>query len=716
MSLKNKRQVNKREWQYNRKHFGIGVFFIVGLIFVIFISRFFYVGIYKRVDGVNLPKRVAQLYASKTEVKAQRGTIYDADNQPIAEDTSTYSIYIILSKKAVAFGKREYLSDKDKNKAARVLSKNLPISYERVKKILNPVDKDTYQVELSNAGKNISLETKKKIASAGITGINFKESQARLYPNGVFASHIVGIAENESGKMVGVMGLEKAFNSDLTGVNGVRSFEKDVHGTPIPGKKIKTQKAKDGDNVYTTIDSRLQTYLETLLTQAQNKYHPASTNAILMNAHTGEIVAASQRPTFNAQTKEGIDQVWRNTLAEDSYEPGSTMKVLTMSAAIDSGIYNSSSTFKSGTYKIDGKTIDDWDTNGWGYITYQDAFVRSSNVGMAHLEQTMGSKVWLKYIKRFGLLKSTGSVIPNEASGSIEYKYPIDQANTAYGQGVTVTGLQMMQAFSAIANGGKMVKPQIVKKIVNPNNGKVILKNKTDIVGQPIKKETANKVLEMMQDVVYDKNGTGSAYKIDGYRIGVKTGTAQIGNSSGTGYLTGDTNYIFSVVGMAPATNPKYILYITMKQPSTMGNGTSSQMLASVFNPVMKRALEEDKETTTSTPQIKVADVVGKSTTVAKMKLSGAGLFVTTIGNGNKVIAQSVSKNSVLLSGERVIILTNGEKTMPDISGWSRSDVLKLSSLLGIKFNISGTGYVNSQSVATNKSLSDVESVNVQLK
>ncbi len=130
----------------------------------------------------------------------------------------------------------------------------------------------------------------------------------------------------------------------------------------------------------------------------------------------------------------------------------------------------------------------------------------------------------------------------------------------------------------------------------------------------------------------------------------------------------------------------------------------------------MKRALEEDKETTTSTPQIKVADVVGKSTTTAKMKLSGAGLFVTTIGNGNKVVAQSVSKNSVLLSGERVIILTNGEKTMPDISGWSRSDVLKLSSLLGIKFNISGAGYVNSQSVATNKSLSGVEMVNVQLK
>ncbi|KRL04673.1 penicillin-binding transpeptidase domain-containing protein [Liquorilactobacillus oeni] len=716
MSRKYKRQIDRRTQQTNRKLYGRGIFFVVALLFALFIGRFFYIATFKSVNNVNLPKKAAQLYASKSEVKAQRGTIYDSDNQPIAEDTSTYTVYIILSKTAVAFGKREYLADSEKNKAAKVLSNNLSIGYDQVKKILNPADKDTYQVELGNAGKNISLETKKKIEDAGLPGINFKESQARLYPNGVFASHIIGLAENESNKMVGVMGLEKVFNTQLSGVNGVRSFEKDVRGTPIPGSKVKTRKAKNGDNVYTTIDSRLQTYLETLMTQAQDKYNPQTMSAVLMDPHTGEIKAASQRPTFNAQTKDGVGQIWRNILVEDGFEPGSTMKVLTMSAAIDSGIYNSNSTFKSGTYKIDGKMVDDWDTNGWGNITYRDAFIRSSNVGMAHLEQQMGAKRWLSYIHRFGLLSSTDSGLLNETKGSIEYKYPIEQANTAYGQGINVSVFQMIQAFSAVANNGKMVKPQIVKKVVNPNTGKTVTKIKTKVVGQPIKKATAKKVLSMMQDVVYNQNGTGSAFKIDGYPIAVKTGTGQIGNSSGTGYLTGDTNYTFSVVGVAPANDPQYVLYLVMKQPKTFANNTSGQMLASVFNPLMKRALDEKKESVSSSNnQVVLKNEVGKNAASVRKELSNSGLLVVEVGSGKKILAQSESQGSVLLSGERIIIMTGGEKTMPDITGWSRSDVAKLGKLLGIEFDFSGSGYVSSQSVAANKSLVNVSKVAVQL-
>lgn len=717
MSKQSKRQIDRRIQQKNRKLYGRGIFFIVALLFALFIGRFFYIAVFKTANGVDLPKRVAQLYASKTEVKAQRGTIYDANNQPIAEDTSTYSIYIVLSKSAVAFGKRQYLAESEKTKAAKILSQNLTISYDQVLKILNPSDKETYQVELGTAGKNISLETKKKIEAANLPGINFKESQARLYPNGIFASHLIGLAENESNKMVGVMGLEKIFNKQLAGVNGVRSFEKDVRGTPIPGSKVKTRKAKDGDNVYTTLDLRLQTYLETLMTQAQEKYHPQSMSAVLMDPKTGEIKAATQRPTFNAQTKDGLNQMWRNILVEDGFEPGSTMKVLTMSAAIDSGIYNQNSTFKSGTYKIDGKTVDDWNTNGWGNITYRDAFIRSSNVGMAHLEQQMGAKRWLNYIHRFGLLRSTSSGLLNETKGSIEYKYPIEQANTAYGQGINVSVLQMMQAFSAVANDGKMVKPRIVSKVVNPNTGKTVYQTKTKVVGQPIKKSTSKKVLSMMQDVVYNQNGTGSAFKIDGYRIAAKTGTGQIGNSSGTGYLTGETNYTFSVVGVAPADNPQYILYLVMKQPKTFANGTSGEMLASVFNPLLKRALDEKQESsTTSSTQVTIQNEVGQTAATVRQQLSNSGLLVVEVGNGKKVLAQSENAGSVKLSGERIILLTGGEKVMPDLSGWSRSDVAKLGKLLGIEFDFSGSGYVSSQSVAANKSLTGVSKVSVQLK
>lgn len=164
-------------------------------------------------------------------------------------------------------------------------------------------------------------------------------------------------------------------------------------------------------------------------------------------------------------------------------------------------------------------------------------------------------------------MKSTDSGLSsNESSGSIEYKYPIEQANTAFGQGINVTVLQMMQAFSSVANNGEMVKPYLIEKIVNPTTGKTIKTGKKTVVGHPIKKSTAEKVRDMMQDVVNDPNGTGNAYKIDGYDIGVKTGTAQI--SGNNGYLTGETNYIFSVAGMAPIKDPQYVLYVTMKQPA----------------------------------------------------------------------------------------------------------------------------------------------------
>lgn len=715
MIKKNERETKKRR-QQNRKRFGRWIFFSVAIIFAMFIGRFFYIAVFQSVDHVNLKKSVAKLYASKTEIKAQRGTIYDADNQPIAEDTSTYTIYIVLSKTAVAFGKREYLADKDKDKAAKVLSKNLSISYDQVKKVLNPENQDTYQVELGTAGKNISLETKNKIEAANIKGINFTESQARLYPNGTFASQLIGIAENNNGKMVGVMGLESQYNKLLTGVNGVKKFEKDIKGTPIPGSKIKSRKAKNGDNVYTTLDSRLQTYLETLMSQAQSTYHAKEMNAVLMNAKTGAIVAATQRPTFNAQTKVGLSDMWRNTLVEDSFEPGSTMKILTMAAAINSGNYNANATYKSGTYKINGQTVSDWYPSGWGDITYRDAFIRSSNVGMAHLEQTMGAKKWLNYIKRFGLLKSTNSGLSNEVKGSIEYKYPIEQANTAYGQGITVTVFQMLQAFSAVTNNGKMVKPQLVRKIVNPNNGKTVYKFNKKVVGHPIKSSTAKKVLSMMQDVVYNQNGTGSAFKIDGYRIGVKTGTAQISNSTGTGYLKGEMNYIFSVAGVAPANNPKYILYITMKQPTTFAGGTSGQMLASVFNPLLKRALDENSGQTASNTQVAIKNYVGKNATSVKTRLRNNGLLVTAIGSGNKIMAQSETTGSTSLSGERIILITNGEKVMPDLTGWSRGDVVKLGKLLGITFNIEGSGYVSEQSLAANKSLDGITDITVKLK
>lgn len=699
----------------NRKTAGLFLLAAVTLVFLAFIIRFFYIAIYQHVNHVYLPTKVSQLYGTTKTIKAKRGTIYDASHQAIAEDTTTYNLYVVLSHSAkTSSGKRDYLKQSDKKKAARVLAQVLGGSYTNIYQQLNP-SKSYYQVELGTLGKNLSFQTKAKIQAAHITGIKFTATTSRLYPNGIFASNVIGTVSSSNSTIKGVMGLEQAYNKLLTGTNGRQSSKTDSNGVQITRYKAQNKAAKNGDNIETTLDAHTQNYLESLMSKVQSTYSPKSLVAIVMNAKTGAIVAASQRPTFNAQTLSGLSgSSWTNLLTQSAFEPGSVMKVFSMAAAINSGNYSATETYESGTYSIGTSKVYDWNQAGWGYLTYRQGFIRSSNVAMAHLERKMGSKTWYKYLKRFGFLKTTNSGMGTESAGSISYTYPIDQANTAYGQGIDVTVMQLMRGYTAIANGGKMLQPYIVKKITNPNTNKTVYQAHTKTVGSPITASTAKKVLSMMQDVVYNKNGTGSAYKISGYRIAVKTGTAQIASSTGSGYLSGDTNYIFSVVGMAPAKNPKYIMYVAMKQPKTLGKSNeASKILAQIFNPIMKRLLDEDASVNSGTTSVRVPNVVGMSTTAAKAKLAKLGLNVGVVGAGS-TISQQTSANAVVVVGTRVLLVTTGTKTMPDISGWSQTEVSRLANLLGLKLTTKGSGYAVSQSITAHAKLGTITKLTVK--
>lgn len=708
----------ERKDMQNQRDFGKYFALIVMIVFTVFIGRFLYISVFKSVEGNNLPEIAGRMYRERSTLKASRGTIYDSFGQSVVEDTKRYSIYVVLSKTAVAYGKPLYLKDGDKQKAAEILHECLGMDTDKLTALFS---QQKYQVELGRKGQNLTLSTRNRIVSemkkAGVTGMNFTESTDRMYPNGIFSSHLIGVTSKSSnGTLYGTMGIEALYDRYLKGRDGYDLRSTDSHGTKISGMKSRLVKARDGDDVYTTFNSRDQSYLETLLNKAQETYHPKSMNVVLMNAKTGAILAAAQRPTFNPQTRDGIEDQWKDTLMEDTYEPGSVMKILTMASAIDSGNYKEGEYFKSGSMKIgSSQRVNDWDVSGWGYLNYRQGFIRSSNVGMAKLEQKMGSRLWEKYIKKFGLLKSTDSGLSsNEASGSIEYRYPIEQANTAFGQGINVTVLQMMQAFSAVANDGEMVRPYLIEKVVNPATGKTVMTGRRTVTGHPVGKAAAEQVRSMMRDVVTDPNGTGNAYKIDGYDVGVKTGTAQIAGSSG--YLTGETNYIFSVAGMAPIKNPKYILYVTMKQPQGFGGKTASEMLATIFNPLMKRVLSESQSDSPASESVSVDNVVGRSSESAAGSLAAKGLVVTTIGNGAKIIRQSSDEGEILLSGQRIILLTGSGQKLPDLKGWTKSDIFKLRDLLGIDVKCRGTGFVTGQSVSPGTAISDVGRLTVELK
>lgn len=713
---KNHKRSSRNKTTINRKVFGEWLFFLVILLFVFLIGRFSYIAIFKDVNNVNLKERTAHLYTQKQVIQAKRGTVYDASDKAIAEDSKTYSIYAVVdhTQKSTA-GKPLYVTNKAK--AAKVLAKYLPISETQALKTLSNTKPSTYQVEFGSAGNNISIQTKQKIAAQHISGLKFTSSPSREYPDDNFAAQLVGLAQPKTSQktgettLVGQMGIEQVFNKQMTGQNGIKKSKQDTSGYQIANTEQTARKAKNGDDVYTTFNWQLQTLLEDRVSAAVSGSHPEVFNAVVMNAKTGAIVAATQRPNY----KSSGDAVWRNTLTQDAYEPGSTMKVVTMSAAIDSGNFNPNALYKSGVFEVGGGQVTDWNKSGWGYITYKEGFERSSNVAMANLEQTMGASTWEKYLKKFGFLQKTNVVgTAGEVTGSAPFSGALEQANTAFGQGITVNVMQMMQAFSAVANNGKMLKPYFVKKIVDPTTHQVVKSYGKQVKGQPISAKTAKRVRQYMEGVVYADDGTGSKYQIDGYRIAGKTGTAQI--SSSTGYEKGANSYVYSFVGMAPAKNPEYIMYVTIKKPQDTTK-SAEEYLADVFNPVMKQALDSAKAAKqVNAGKVKMSQLVGQSTSDAQTALGKQGLTAIVIGSGNKVKQQSVTAGRNVLAKSKIFLITGGNVTMPDMTGWSQADVNTFAHLTNLKLSVSGSGFATQQSIKNGTKIQANQSVRVEFK
>ena len=714
MSLKNKirRFMEKKNLNpmNNRKKVGIILFATSIGLFFLFAVRFSYIVIGGHVAGTSLAEKTKQLYQGSEVVKAKRGTIYDRNGVALAEDASSYSIKAILSKTYTSGDKKLYVEEKNFDKIAEILHKNLSIDKKDALNILEDgAKKELYQVEFGSYGKNISQETKQNIEAdmkkEGVAGLYFVDHQARMYPNGVFSSHFIGYAvpDKDENGLVGKLGLESAYNDILSGKDGKIIYQKDNFQNPLPGTVPEEEKAVDGQDIYTTLDSRLQSYLETLMDQVNEEYQPEELTAVLMKAKTGEILAMGQRPTFNPETMEGLtgkDAIWRNFLVQDSYEPGSTMKVFTTAAAIEEGEFNENETFQSGKIQVEDATINDHDFGEKGVLTMRQALSWSSNVGMVILEQRLGGR-WYNYLQKLGFGQSTHSGLDDEVNGALPTSNIVDRAMSAYGQAVGVTNFQMMKAFTSIANNGTMIQPRYISKVVDPQTGEERT-TQTEVLGQPFSKETTEKVREYMRDVVESEN-YGSAYgvyRVPGYNVSAKTGTAQIASDTG-GYQTGDTAYLYSIVEMVPSEDPDYVLYLTMKHPKTYDR----MALAKIANPLMKRAMdfketEEDSDTETKTEKVSVADYRNLEADVAAADAQKSGLQPVVIGNGKKVQKQSTANGDQLISGEKLILYTGGDKLMPDVTGWSKADIMKLGKILGIEVSFDGDGYCVKQELA----------------
>ncbi len=701
------------------------LFIIFGLLFFVLLFRFVYIQATGEVKGQHLAAKAAQQYSDSRTIEAKRGTIYDRNGEVIAEDRSSYSLIAILDKKMTLDPKKpNHVVDIDKT--ASELSKHIDIKESDIRKILkNGKKEEKFQVEFGAAGRDITYEMKNKIEKLKLPGITFTRELKRFYPNGIFASHVIGFTETEQTEenktiTVGKLGLEKSLNDVLTGTNGSFKFESDLWGYLLPNGKEQIKAAEDGKDVYLTIDRKIQILLEDAMNKVVEEYNPKKIIAIVADPKTGEVLAMGQRPTFDPETRAGIENSWYNEAVETSFEPGSTMKIFTLAAAVQEGVFNPNEWFQSGTYVIDPKSKSIRDHNGgrgWGTISYAEGIQRSSNVAFAKIaNEKLGFEKFREYLTKFGLDKPTGIDLPNETSGKIAYTYPIEKATTAFGQGTAITPIQQVQAATAVANDGNMMKTHVIDKIVDPDSGEKIKEIKTDVVGTPISESTATQVRDYLETVISGENGTGKNYAIEGYQVAGKTGTAQIPGNGG--YLTGASNYIFSFLGMAPKDDPELIMYVAVQQPEFKDSADGSIPVSKIFNSVMKNSLQylqikpSDQNIIETVPNL---NVIGLPVDEATNKLTEKGMKVVVVGNGSNIINQIPAEKESLLSGEKVVLKTDGELTAPDMSGWSLRDVMKVAEVANMKLNSVGNGYVVKQNVKTGSPMKEGEFLIVDL-
>ncbi|MGG0645283.1 penicillin-binding transpeptidase domain-containing protein [Sporosarcina gallistercoris] len=693
-----------------------------GLFFLLF-GRMLQIQVTGQIDGRALAAMADQKYLKESVLRADRGQIVDRSGEVIATDTLSYRLIAVLSKEASKGSKKpQHVTDFEHT--AEVLSKYIDMDKEEILKRFTNAKEGAYQVEFGKAGRSISNETADAIKKEELPGIRFFEDKKRLYPNGNFASYLIGFAmpeetEDKTVKTIGKMGLEKTYNKQLTGTDGKVDFKTDRWGIPLRDSKKNIEAPKDGQTIQLTLDKTIENFTEDALNRAEEKYHPEKMLAVVVNPKTGEILSMSQRPSFHPGTREGLTENWLNEAVEETFEPGSTMKMFTLAAAIQENKWDPDAYYKSGQYEIYDKTIRDVNKVGWGMITFLEGFQRSSNVSMAYLLERLGDQTLIEYFEEFGFGKKVGIDLPKEASGILLANYPSERLTTSYGQGSTVTPIQMIQAATAIANDGKMMTPYVIDQIIDPNTDEVVEKHEPSEKKSPISKETAKQVREILASVITSEHGTGKKFALDGYDAGGKTGTAQIPRTTGGGYIAGDGNYLYSFLGMAPIDDPQLLTYVLVQKPQLKAGQYGSDPTSEIFTSIMENSLKylniaPDAEQPEKSFEMK--DYKGESSEEVITRLTGAGLKPIVVGQPGEVVQQSPEVGTPVTKGSLVLLKTTGDTVLPDFTGWSKKQILVFKNFSGLDIRLNGEGFVVKQSLSAGAAVSGSDPIVITLE
>ena len=372
---------------------------------------------------------------------------------------------------------------------------------------------------------------------------------------------------NDDGKITGEMGIENYYNYELEGVDGSSTYETDAYGYRLPNSTEKRIEPKQGKDIYLTIDSNIQMFLEQAVQGLSDNNKMSWLTFTIADAKTGAILGSASNPTFNLNKQDM--KSYLDPMVSYQYEPGSTMKIYAFLAAMETGKYNGNDKYQTGELQAGDTTIHDFNEVGWGTITYDEGFARSSNTAAGRLALKIGAEKLRNFYERAGIGKKTDITLPGEVEGTIKFTYDSEIATAAFGQGITTTPIQNIQALTMIANDGVMLKPYIVDKIVDPNTKEVVFQGGREELGQVASKESIDKIRQLMSDAIYLDLTDARYYKPNNIKIIGKTGTANIPSPNG-GYLpassTNPLNYVRSFAALFPAENPTYVMYVSVKQ------------------------------------------------------------------------------------------------------------------------------------------------------
>lgn len=701
----------KKRKKNNIKYSKIVIFASL-FLFACMIGRVIQLGLSSEVDGVNLKELASKRTTATETLSAERGSIYTSDGDPLAQNVASYKLIAYLdSKRTTDEDNPQHVVDKEKT--AKDLAPILGMTEEEIMTYLSK--ENVYQTEFGSKGKGLSEITKNEIEALDLPGIDFVESFKRYYPKGNFASYTVGYAKTETNEetgeetITGEMGIEKYYDKILRGEDGYVQYQKDLQGYKIADTKERRKEATQGKDIYLTIDSQIQFFVEQAINNADIDYDWEWFNITIMDAETGALLATATSPSFDPNVRDITNYL--DPTVSSPYEPGSTMKTFTYMAAMENGVYNGSETYLSGTYTTtDGTVIGDWNRNGWGTLTYDKGYAMSSNVGVINLiNRHMSSTMLREYFKKLGFGRKTGITLPNEETGSLNFKYETEIYNAGFGQGITTTPIQNVKAMTSLTNDGMLLEPYVVSKIVDPDTGEVILENERTEIERVASTETVQKMIQLMDDCVNGIGNTGSGFRIPSGELIGKTGTAQIAAENGGGYLSGQEDIISSFAGIYPKSEPKLIIYASVKRPS----GGSQKPLSNAIKEIVNNASKYYGNDDSTSPTVEVTEYelpsfLNQKVETAKTTLTSAGIKYQILGTGDKVVKQYPEKEDTITNQDTVYLITNDSNIkIPNVVGLSSKVASSLLNMLGVQVKLDGVGYVTAQSIAEGTAITD---------